>query len=337
MNQDLSNLHVLESDSINAYLDHLEFSLDLLSRKLTELGYPEVSRYCTEIIATCRCFRYSRGDEGEGIDARLRIDPVNSGMPNTVEFMRLQGEKVQADRLLKDIPVFGLLARDALEKVYQGLFPAQEHGLAIKRSYYESVLRSPIARKFEVAAVTKEKARGDRRCYRIDWRGLDETKNLFIYYSMLVEQDIRSKSLQRCGADHKVYRLIEEKFGHGPRLVFLGIEDLRDIHPLHVWRWILGPYYSSVTRNPDPVNTLFEAVEDPFIMRFRREEVKREGSLRLRGGKGKKSDRELASPLTTEEYLIAPFAIREELAALFSVEERSFTIFGATEEGELVH
>ena len=68
------------------------------------------------------------------------------------------------------------------------------------------------------------------------------------------------------------------------------------------------------------------------------EEVRRDGTVRLEdtGGRKTKTDRDLASPLLAEEYVVAPFAISQDLASIFGAEDRVFTVFGATEQGELV-
>jgi hypothetical protein len=328
----------LEGPQINPYLEKLTGALEALGKNLLTRGEEDVADYCRQIVDTLAFFRFSREDQKEGIDSRLRIDPSVSGFPNSVEFIRLFREKSRAQSILDELPTQEDLAESALEKIMKGQFPGQEQQAKLRLDYYRRLRDFPIVRDFEVVRV-REVGREDHcRRYHLHWRGLDQSKNLLLAYTMELEQDADDEPLSRRRGSFEFFTILRDKFGLGAGHILQSVDSLSAMHPKSAQRHVIGPYYCELTHNSEPIAHIFARVDDPFILRYRCECVKSEKTLEIKKSLFRRPDRmELCSDEEVENYAYCPLRISQELGELFlSGGEEEYRVVGITAEGQVI-
>jgi hypothetical protein len=334
----MENVLPIEGRQINPYLERLTAALEALEKGLREAGEEDVADYCRQIGDTLVFFRYSDEDQKEGIDSRLRIDPSTSGFPNSLEFIRLFQEKNRAGEVLAGLPTQEQLAGSAMQKILAGDFPLQEQQSKVRLDYYRRLRDIPIVRDFEVVRV-RENGSGDGfRHYHLHWRGLDQSKNLFIAYSLDLEQDKGDEALGRKHGSFELFTALEQKFGLGAAHLLKSVDAFAAIHPKAVKRHVIGPFYCDLTHNAGPLEDVFRISADPWLLRYRCESVVSEKTLEIKKSMFRKPDRmELCSDETAENFAYCPNRIRQELGEMFlNGGEESYRVVGVDQEGQII-
>ncbi len=334
----MENVLPIEGRRINPYLERLTAALEALEQGLRAADEEDVADYCRQISDTLVFFRYSDEDQKEGIDPRLRIDPSTSGFPNSLEFIRLFQEKSRAGAVLAELPSQEELAGTAMQKILAGDFPRQEQQAKVRLDYYRRLHDVPIVRDFEVVRVRENGSGDDCRHYHLHWRGLDQSKNLFIAYSLELEQDRNDEPLGRKRGSDQLFTTLEQKFGLGAAHLLKSIDTFAAIHPKAVKRYVIGPYYCDQTHNAGPLEEVFHRANDPWLLRYRCESVVSEKTLEIKKSMFRKPDRmELCSDEVAENFAYCPNRIRQELGEMFiNGGEESYQVVGVDEEGKII-
>ena len=334
----MENVLAVEGSQINPYLDRLGSALVALEQGLRAAEEEDVADYCRQIADTLALFRYSDGDEKEGVDPRLRIDPSASGFPNSIEFIRLFREKGRAGEALAELPTQEGLAAAAMQKILAGEFPRGEQQAKVRLDYYRQLRDLPVVRDFEVVRV-REEGNGDGcRRYHLHWRGLDQSKNLFVAYSLDLEQDKSDEPLMKKRGSDELFTLLEQKFGLGASHLLKSVDAFPPLHPKAVKRHVIGPYYCGHTNNAGPLKAVFNGDEEAWLLRYRSESVVSEKTLEVKKSMFRKPDRmELCSDETAENFAYCPDRIRQALGEMFvNGGEEEFRVVGVDGEGKII-
>lgn len=334
----MENVLPVEGPEINPYLEQLTAALEALEKGLRRDGEEDVADYCRQIADTLAFFRYSDGDQKEGIDSRLRIDPSASGFPNSLEFIRLFREKSRADEVLAELPDQETLAAGAMRKILAGEFPRRQQQEKVRLDYYRRLRDLPVVRAYEVVRVKEIGERDGCRPYHLHWRGLDQSKNLFVAYSLELEQDRDDEPLGRRRGSFELFGMLEQKFGLGAAHLLKSVDTFSAIHPKAVRRHVIGPFYCSRTHNAGPLADVFDGIRDPWLLRYRCESVVSEKTLEIRKSRFRKPDRmELCSDETVSNFAYCPDRIRAELGRMFlDGGEEDYRVVGVDEEGQII-
>ncbi len=334
----MENVLPIEGRQINPYLERLTSALQALEKGLRGAGEEDVADYCRQIGDTLVFYRYSDEDQKEGIDPRLRIDPSASGFPNSLEFIRLFQEKNRAGEVLAELPTQEHLASAAMRKILAGEFPRQEQQSKIRLDYYRRLRDVPIVRDFEVVRVRENGAGAGCRRYHLHWRGLDQSKNLFVAYALELEQDTTDEPLGRKHGSFELFTTLEQKFGLGAAHLLKSVDAFSAIHPKVVKRHVIGPFYCDHTHNAGPLEEVFRCSAEPWLLRYRCESVVSEKTLEIKKSMFRKPDRmELCSEETVDNFAYCPDRIRQELGEMFiNGGEESYRVVGVDQEGRIV-
>jgi len=334
----MENVLPVEGPEINPYLEQLTEALAALEKGLQRDGEEDVADYCRQIADTLSFFRYSDGDQKEGIDPRLRIDPSASGFPNSLEFIRLFREKGRAAAALAELPDQEELAAGAMRKILAGEFPRREQLEKVRLDYYRRLRDLPVVRAFEVVRVKENGDADGCRPYHLHWRGLDQSKNLFVSYTLELEQDRDDEPLSRRHGSFELFSMLEQKFGLGASHLLKSVDTFSAIHPKAVKRHVIGPFYCSRTHNAGPLARVFDGVRHPWLLRYRCESVISEKTLEIKKSMFRKPDRmELCSDETVLNFAYCPDRIRRELGRMFlDGGEEDYRVVGVDEEGQII-
>lgn len=334
----MENVLPIEGRQINPYLEQLTSALEALEKGLRAADEEDVADYCRQIGDTLVFFRFSDEDQKEGIDPRLRIDPSASGFPNSLEFIRLFQEKSRAGEVLTELPAQEDLASAAMQKILAGEFPLGEQQSKVRLDYYRRLRDMPIVRDFEVVRVRENGAGDGCRRYHLHWRGLDQSKNLFVAYSLELEQDKDDQPLGRKHGSFELFTTLEQKFGLGAAHLLKSVDAFSAIHPKAVKRHVIGPFYCDRTHNAGPLEEVFHAASRPWLLRYRSESVVSEKTLEIKKSMFRKPDRmELCSDEVAENFAYCPNRIRQELGEMFiNGGEESYRVVGVDEEGQII-
>ncbi|MBI4447730.1 hypothetical protein HY643_02015 [Candidatus Woesearchaeota archaeon] len=312
------------------YLTSLEYAVEKLGEKATEMGYTKVAEYCPQIKNLLKFFHYQRTptqkfgiNEFEGII----IDPSLSGFPNSESIRKLFGHKELAQEYLNRMPIEEEILKEAQKKFFKGQMPTQQQEQITQVNFYKQLTSTQLPERRETFFLPKgsllTEGETKNQGYEILSMGLDTTKNLYLLYTAQIIKEEESLPAE------KLAQFFDGScFSWNPREVFLRLNSLEGIRPKTVERFVIGPFYFQRTENSKPLQQAFEKGENPWLLRFRKEHVESKKTVTLAEGTifKKQVKKELCSEETREQYALCPPSLERALQELFVQEDEEYKI-----------
>lgn len=338
------NVKKLEPSQIAPYLAALNKRLQQLATILTRERNAFVVPHLSTVRRTIDCLVAKHALEGQdGIDFGLTIDPTNSGFPTTKDFYLLEKNKQEAQKVIEQLrsrkAVIDMV-RDAILKER----PTQ-HALVLLRryDYYSRLQETKLLEEYKVNDPVIAGDEKGRRSYIVEWTCIEGHTNVPTFYRMYLEQDANALPFERCANDLFKTIIYTSKFGIiDPRTLVSEVdENIDELHPKLIEKYVIGPFHNQVTLNSDALNALLADEEDKSILRFSTETVVSEG-VRKKLGQGfwaslfgREIEKEIYGPVDTKCMMIVPFHLKQRLS---DRDERGnpCKIYGVTLGGDIV-
>src|SRR3989338_11712837 len=159
---------------------------------------------------------------------------------------------------------------------------------------------------------------------------------------MCFTQDGKHPRLEKVSNDALKTLIYATQFGRlDVKQIVEGIDNqVEEIHPKLLEKYRIGPYYNTHTENSEPMSKVLQSADEPSILRFATERVMSEGTRQF-GSRwdrlfGKKTEREVFSPIDAEAKLIVPFRIKQVLGDRDEF-DRPCKVYAVTKSGGITY
>jgi hypothetical protein len=220
------------------------------------------------------------------------------------------------------IPNLEKIVTDARNKlVYGGNLTKEQEALAYLR-FYEQLSSTKLARRKDHNLLHIGKESEEEQIYWFDAEGFDITKSLYAFFDIKLITE-GEKELSKKVEERFVRYFFSDCFPYNARQAFLKVNAFDNIRPQNLDKFVIGPFYFKGTRNPESLQDVFNEFEQPWLLRFRKENAYSRRSVEMNKGK-----MELCSDETTEEYALCPHALKRTFEEFFADDYTDFNVIG---------
>ncbi|MCX7305777.1 MAG: hypothetical protein NTV73_15815 [Hyphomicrobiales bacterium] len=227
-----------------------------------------------------------------GFVESFRISRAESGFPVFQNVLELENDRRQADQRLATIPSADELRAEMADFILRHKeFPAALQKSMAERLYLEAVKGGDIFGPFSLAktANVSVNPKTQRPSYLVHWATFDGTANLPLIYMATIEDSSDAMLRQLVTSDGKlngkvdiplpVDGLLNPELAHrfddfteknsayalSPTTIATNLDkDFADLHPKHMRRMVLGPFYSAgITEHNSIVTEVLSKVRKP--------------------------------------------------------------------------
>jgi hypothetical protein len=330
-----------ESESL-PYLKSLKQRLDNLSEILAREGDEFVTPYINILKDNIDCFELKYQLTGnDKVDFPLTIVPEQSGFPTEKDFFLLEKNKEDADEKLKILPereeIIGRI-RGAILR--EGSYVNSQ--IMLKRhNFYSKLSEVRVMSGYHLNEAKFVKKSKGRRLYTMEWTCLERASKLPVLYRLYSAQDEGREPLDKAKNARLETIIYPTQMSSVNLASFAALIDneIEEIHPKLLERYIIGPFYNSSTENSKKMNDILGKDENSSLMKFTIERVVSE-RVREYGNWfekviGRKTEREIFGPVDSEEKIITSFRIKQEMSGKDEY-GNPCKIYGVTKEGGIV-
>ena len=340
-----SDLKLLPSHRAVPYMDALIYRFG----NLCEAFFPEDPRFekfRRRLLKLFQLIRLKHRCEEFGyVDLPFTIDPTESGWPHLGDLLFIEEDKKKIGATLAVADRAKLVKEMSDAIALEHRFPRDEQRALILLDYFEFLKsqEGDLFSLYKMGTPLQVKVKNPEarlkwfdsipfRTYQVEWGGINSA-NLFVFNRMDFLQD--GESIPFAFSEYpQLETLLKEPFHKSvlnsvlPGLgqladsslydTFLRVDEIPDLRPKEVSRFIIGPYYNQDTSNTAGIQELFDGLDDPFVMKMTQETVRSLQSVPrpqgvLRQFFSRETYREVPSTVQASTYLLCSSEVKKRL------------------------
>lgn len=340
----LKQLKQIPEEKIHNYLGNLMWQLQnlvrVLKREEDEIAIPYVETWQSTLEGLA--LKHSLVGQ-DRISFSLTIVPENSGFPTVSDIYLLQQDKEEAEKSLKEFPEREDIIENIRDAILRKASIVRAQTVLRRHSFYTFVKNAGLINSYELKRPSGGEVDG-KRWFTLEWNCIETDTQLPVFYKMSLTQDMKYSAFDKTPNDLLETNLYRDTFHLGGQtnlqvLVRTIDNEIEEIHPQMIEKYTLGPFYDNNTENSEEVKKIFEGIENPSMLKFKKESVVTQGQ-RNHGNcwdkiRGRKTKREIFGPVDSQSKIIVPFRIRQRIG---NSDEygNSCQVYGITRDGEVM-
>jgi len=339
------NVKRLRTDEIELYLTRLNQSLTHLSQVLTKEGDEFVAPFLGVVKNSIECLILKHAIQGQDqIDFSLTIDPTHCGFPTVKDFYLLEKDKENAKKVLEQLPSRDDIVDAIRQSILNGRSLVNAQMLLRRFNYYSRVLGVELLKEYNIREPQQVGEESGKRLYTLEWNCIERDSHLPVFYRMYFTHDKRREPLHREPNKALETRIYQSQFGMTDLRTLVRVinDEIDEINPKLIYKYVIGPFYSSLTMNSPEINKMLDGTKDAYILKFRVERVASISVRRFNAGGflnrllGITVEKQVYGPLdNTDCRMIVPFSVKQNHG---NCDERGnpCRVYAVTQDGDTV-
>jgi len=333
------NLKTLPDEATTPHLTSLIAILRNFSSVLTSQEENYLLPYTQVICDSLDCLLEKHKLDGlDKIDFPLTIAQNNSGFPTVKDFYTLKKDKDEAGGILQQLPSREGVIDKIRSSILRGSSPVNAQMMLLRYNFYKKLSQTEMLEEYHLGKPELIKEENGRRFYTINWSCIGRSTNLPVFHRMYFTHDRNSGPPLEKGLSVELRSFLYQT-QWGPDLKFFAAtldNEIKEIHPKAIERVYVGPFYNQYTNNSDELNSLFNGMENPSLLKVITEKIRSDRVSQYGNWldmiTGKKTEREVFSPVFSETKIITSFRLKQ----LFGERDElgnPCKVYGSTKDG----